>query len=296
MRRPSAILAQTVKRTGWGALDRRVRFALPARSTKGRAGCGFCSPSPPSLISHPAPAVSVPCSLRTPAPPLFSPTKETPFLQRWAAATPPAPGRLPPSGSKECLECPPIVGRPSQPPAEHSPNASSIEKLPGSEGQDEREDKDKGRPAAGWLQLYAGSLPLALPAAGWRSLAPGTSPVRVNPTAHLSSCQPAVPAREPHLGLRCLPAAAGQARLRGVGKKGGSQATNGVKMQEQTTSRTGHPRGAQATPGVLLSGILLVRKNRESLPSRSIELCCEVGWAHSLLQLWSQALFVRQAP
>lgn len=127
--------------------------------------------------------------------------------------------------------------------------------------------RTKGRPAAGCLRLQAGSLPLALPAAGWRSLAPGTSPVRVNPMAHLSSCQPAVPAGEPHLGLRCLPAAGGQAWLRGVGKKGESQATNGVKMREQTRSRTGHPRGA-AIPylvGPEKQGVFTLKKHRALL-------------------------------
>lgn len=103
------------------------------------------------------------------------------------------------------LGMPPLVGLPSQPPAEHSPNSSSIEKLPGSEGQDEREEEDKVQ-ARSWLApassgLPPPSLPRSLPAGAVTG--PGTSPVPASSAAHLSSCRPSAPARVEHLDLCC---------------------------------------------------------------------------------------------
>lgn len=120
------------------------------------------------------------------------------------------------------LGMPPLVGLPSQPPAEHSPNSSSIEKLPGSEGQDEREEEDKVQ-ARSWLApassgLPPPSLPRSLPAAGshWPRNIPSPGQLRSTPILlpAVSACQGR--ASGP---LLLLPASGGQAQSRGVGRK-----------------------------------------------------------------------------
>ena len=164
-------------------------------------------------------------------PPLFSPSKEIlfPLVQGSFSLYRPTAWLL--EDVKNAWNAP-LVGQPSPPPAEHSPDAGSIEKLPGSEGRMKGRISTKCRPATGSKQT-----PSPMPYPPLLCTGPQTAPVVASCSCplhtHLPSHQPAVPAGMGHLPFPPLPCLCEAGKVAESGKEVRRPGNCGVRMGEE---------------------------------------------------------------